>query len=163
MENFKHEKVVANRVEAVNELHKYIRQIVPLYQEYLSKGFKITRTGEFFKKDLEVLQSIAIACNHPTRIRHYIKITKYSIYICFDTHYQVEENVAQYYEYAVYIWDYREVWQKIPFVLETFRTDFTVEEILQTEETVKTLDKQRGELAETVSTIKALYRGFFRK
>lgn len=171
MENYTPDDIRARKVEAANQLHDYIRTIVPLYHEQLSKGFKINQTGDFSKKDVDVLLTIRRTILCPQKIRHYFKISKYSIYIMFDTHYQISDHVCKYYECSVYIYNYKTpvsvddkaYWEMITFHPDVYRTDFTNKEVLGTEIAIKIFEEEKNDLEEKINSIKHEYRPFFQK
>lgn len=124
MKNYSEDTILKNKVEAVNELHKHINKIVPMYQEQLAKGFKINQGNVFHKRDKEALDKIEESLDTPKRIRSWFKITDYSICISFDTNFS---------DSAVYLYDTEHDEQRKPHwkALEftPFKTDFTVEDI----------------------------------
>ena len=159
------EEILKNAVEAVNELHKYIRLMVPKYQEYLAKGFKINQTYEFSKKDTMALRTLGASFSKATEIRSTFLVKKYHIAILFETHYQTGDHGCAYYEKLVYLQQFnhsKTSWEACSFVPENFRTDFTVKEVLGIKTAVAVFEKEKQELEEKISGIKSNYKAFFK-
>ena len=79
-----------NKIEAVNNLNKYINKKVPKIINVLKEGYKVRSNGELHKKYYDKVYDI-IYKNKPNNIRCFINYTKYSSWLKIDISYKTGE------------------------------------------------------------------------
>tara|TARA_Y100000401_G_scaffold73078_1_gene59085 strand:- start:972 stop:1460 length:489 start_codon:yes stop_codon:yes gene_type:complete len=91
-----------NKIEAVNNLHKYINKKVPQIMNILKEGYKVKSNGELFKKYEDKIYNI-IYKNKPNNIRCFILNTKYSSLLKINISYKTGEFSNTYVKDYVYL------------------------------------------------------------
>ena len=91
-----------NKIEAVNNLNKYINKKVPQIMNVLKEGYKIKSNGELHKKYNDKIYDI-IYKNKPNNIRCFIDYTKYSSLLKIDISYKTGEFSNSYIKDYVYL------------------------------------------------------------
>tara|TARA_Y100001938_G_scaffold144900_1_gene220496 strand:- start:580 stop:1068 length:489 start_codon:yes stop_codon:yes gene_type:complete len=91
-----------NKIEAVNNLNKYINKKVPQIMNILKEGYKLKSNGELFKKYEDKIYNI-IYKNKPNNIRCFISDTKYSSLLKIDISYKTGEFSNSYIKDYIYL------------------------------------------------------------
>ena len=91
-----------NKIEAVNNLNKYINKKVPKIINVLKEGYKVRSNGELHKKYYDKVYDI-IYKNKPNNIRCFINSTKYSSLLKIDISYKTGEFSNSYVKDYVYL------------------------------------------------------------
>lgn len=81
-------RIAQFRAEAMNELASFMNRTVPLLKARLMEGVKFKTDGSLFQKDKDALNAIIESqTNGIKRLRAYIDVSPYSIYLKADNHY----------------------------------------------------------------------------
>ena len=101
-----------NKIEAVNNLNKYINKKVPQIMNILKEGYKVKSNGELFKKYKDKIYNI-IYKNKPNNIRCFISNTKNSSLLKIDISYKTGEFSNSYVKDYVYLFTNNTKWNDI--------------------------------------------------
>lgn len=145
-----------NKAEAINKVHSFINDKVPLLGKEFGKGVKINKDNTICKKDKERIESILGEHNVIPKLRFYLSINDYSIYLSVDSWYYVSEKdrsgyqTCEYYKKNAYIHDRTDsrLYDFEPLEL----TDS--QELTDLENELDTLEKQKIEIESRISDIK---------
>ena len=101
-----------NKIEAVNNLNKYINRKVPQIMNILKEGYKVKSNGELFKKYEDKIYNI-IYKNKPNNIRCYISNTRYSSLLKINISYKTGEFSNTYVEDYIYLFSNDTKWDDV--------------------------------------------------
>lgn len=140
-------EILQNRVECMNKVNNYINRVVPALLKELDKGFSITNSLQFFKKDKSRFDTIM--GNHS---RAYIAINKYSIGLKVSDHYSVGKHSCDYYDQYIYLYNRQSNECIKPEALECV----TLKQLEDAQKRQAELEDQQGEINSEMFKVKQL-------
>ena len=133
----------ANKAQAMNEMHKYINNLVPALVEYVENNeIKVKTDGSLFEKNRKAIREI-ISNNQPEKVRCYFEHSNLGSSIKFDTNYSVGEYSCAYVSGWVYLSHF-----------EQLKTDFVAVDFVNASNEVDKLEKQIAAMKSQINEIK---------
>jgi hypothetical protein len=154
--NYTEDTILKNKIEAVNKLHKFINEKIPLIIEELKKGFKIKVDYSFDKRTSEKLYKIIET--KEKNLKAYFSNSAYSSRLVTDISYQTAEYGCNYFKTDIYLLQskkYPENGLKLIEQIDFKRNDnILFENVKKDIEDIKNLEKQKRDTEEKINGLK---------
>jgi hypothetical protein len=154
--NYTEDTILKNKIEAVNKLHKFINEKIPLVIEELKKGFKIKIDYSFDKKTSEKLDKIIET--EEKNIRVYFSNSAHSSRLVTDVNYQTAECGCNYFKTDIYLLQskkYPENGLKLIEQIDFKRNDnILFENVKKDIQSIKDFENVKKEIEEKINELK---------
>jgi hypothetical protein len=140
------EMIQTNKAKAMNELHIWCNEIVPLLIAELKKGFKVNADGNLSKKDKVKIDPLLKS----SPFRAHLEFSKYSTWLKTDISYRTGEYSNDYYKLHFCVNSHDGV---IPD-FKPLKTDITAAYLDDIQSQIKNLEQQKNVIDSQIFDLK---------